>query len=228
MLLGWGVEPAGRRVLDLGCGCGGQSIALAELGSDCLAVDRNERSLHEGLRLAAQRGVQVQFLAADVLSLGLASEGFDLVIMSEILEHLGNLANVERLLRWCRERMAPRGNLYTSFPSWLNPFGGHQSGWPGIRRVPWYHLLPDSTKRWLTPADAPRYIEFAKELNHLTIRAFERAVAWTGLAVSRREFYQLRPEWRLRYGLPAARLPFLQRIPMIRECLTSGAYYLLN
>jgi len=56
----------GRRALDLACGEGRNSIFLAQNGFEVTAVDISERGLERGRRRAAQLGVTVDFIHADL------------------------------------------------------------------------------------------------------------------------------------------------------------------
>lgn len=225
----WEIEVRGKRVLDLGCGSGGLLVALAESGAHGIGVDLQEERIVEAQRMAGQHSVEVQFLAGDVLRMDRFEKPFDLVILSEIVEHLVDRSNVATLLCWCRENLTCSGNVYVSFPPWFSPFAGHQAGWPGIRYIPWYHLMPRRMKRLLAPNQVSRYIEFIQELNHLTIGAFERIVDRSGLAIVRQELYHLRPEYHFRYGTPIIRVPsVIAKVPLIREITAMGAFCLLT
>ena len=63
------VDQVGRlapgRALDIGCGTGGNSMWLAELGWQVTAVDYSVVAIKKGKRLAAERGVNVEFVVAD-------------------------------------------------------------------------------------------------------------------------------------------------------------------
>ncbi len=224
----WRVDVRGLKVLDIGCGSGGLSVALTELGACCLGIDYNTQRIVEARKIATQHQVDVRFLETDILKLDGCDEQFDLIILSEIVEHLVTLLNVEALLSWCRERLVSSGRIYVSFPPWFSPFGGHQAGWPGMCYIPWYHLLPDRVKRWLVPQQASKYLEYAQELDHLTINAFEKAVDRSRLKIIRRQLFHLRPEYYWRYRVPAIRaVPLISDIPVVREFLITGAFYLL-
>jgi len=56
----------GRRALDLACGEGRNSIYLAQKGFEVTAVDISERGLERGRRRAAQLGLAVDFIHADL------------------------------------------------------------------------------------------------------------------------------------------------------------------
>jgi 2-polyprenyl-3-methyl-5-hydroxy-6-metoxy-1,4-benzoquinol methylase len=228
----WGVDVKNMRVLDLGCGTGGITVALAEIGADCVGIDLNPSHIAQAVYMAEEHGVKANFVSTDALKFGqleqvLKGRVFDLVILSEFLEHLVNLQNVSSLLDSLREYLYPGGYLYVSFPPWFNPFGGHQAGWPVIRSIPWFHIIPHRLKRVIAPKHARQYLEFFQELNHLTIGSFENMTKETKLTVVHKELFHFRPEFYWRYGVPTVRSSILGRIPILREVTTTGAFYLL-
>lgn len=228
LLARWGINIKGAQILDLGCGSGGMTVALAESGAECWGVDLRAERIAHASKMAADHDVTVHLLVGNILEMDSFQQAFDLVVMSEVVEHLGNLANVKALLQWCREYLVPQGYAYVSFPPWFSPFAGHQAGWPRIRFIPWYHLLPDTVKKLLAPDHALAYLKFAQELDHLTVGAFETLLQQVGLAIARKELYLIRPEYYYRYGVPELRSALLARIPVLREVSTMGAYYLLG
>lgn len=77
----------GMKVLDLGCGYGVQSVALAPRVESVLGVDKNE----DRIRCAKQnvRTQNIEFLCTDIqFYLERTADKFDLVILSHILEHI--------------------------------------------------------------------------------------------------------------------------------------------
>ncbi|HEY3353987.1 MAG TPA: methyltransferase domain-containing protein [Polyangia bacterium] len=89
--------PDDARILDLGCGTGGNSLALAPYGH-VVGVDRTPGAL----RLAAARPYRARALA-DGLALPFLEGSFDLVVALDILEHLdddvGGARELGRVLR---------------------------------------------------------------------------------------------------------------------------------
>lgn len=69
------------RALDLACGEGRNAVWLAEQGWTVTAVDFSEVGLDKGRRLAADRGVLVDWVAADVTTWPPPDGGFDLVVV---------------------------------------------------------------------------------------------------------------------------------------------------
>jgi SAM-dependent methyltransferase len=71
--------PVGARVLDAGCGTGRVAIRLAELGYECVGVDRDESML----AVARGRGPGLTWVSGDLADLDLRPDGhagFDLVV----------------------------------------------------------------------------------------------------------------------------------------------------
>ena len=69
----------GRRALDIACGEGRNAVFLAQNGFQVSAIDISERGLERGRRRAAQLGMPVDFLRADLEQYRL-QEVYDLII----------------------------------------------------------------------------------------------------------------------------------------------------
>jgi 2-polyprenyl-3-methyl-5-hydroxy-6-metoxy-1,4-benzoquinol methylase len=229
MLENWGLNFYQRRVLDLGCGSGGLSLAMAQRGSNCLGIDQYPLRINEARQYASASGVDVRYSVGNILEMHELDEVFDLIVLAEVIEHLVNTTNVEYVLRWCKRRLAESGSMFISFPPWFNPFGGHQAGWAVIRYIPWFHLFPGWLKKLIIPDQIHHYMQFMYELNHLTIKSFEHTVEKVGLIIAHKWFYHLRPEYHYRYGVPSLKSSLLiSKIPVLAEITTTGAYYILE
>ena len=101
-----------RRILDLGCGIGvhSQAIARAFPQAEYVAVDVAAGLLRFAHLIAAERGVPIHFRQADAASTGLEAESFDLVI-SNIFFHETNPRHLPAILRECRRVLAPGGMM---------------------------------------------------------------------------------------------------------------------
>lgn len=111
-----GVLPEGAgEALDLGCGSGFQSVALAQLGFRVRAVDVSDKLLAE---LASRRGdLPVEVVRADLLDeISSPHAPVELAVcMGDTLPHLGSKGDVERLFEGCSRRLAPGGRLVLTF-----------------------------------------------------------------------------------------------------------------
>lgn len=117
--LAWGAEPnrflapeligmTAGRALDLGTGEGRNAVRLAEQGWSVTAVDFSRAGVDKGRGLAAQRGVEVDWVVADLLDYEPAPAAFDLVILFYI--HLPE-HEWKVVLAKARTALTPSGTL---------------------------------------------------------------------------------------------------------------------
>lgn len=117
---------SGRTALDFGCGTGLMSEALTKLGFGVTAVDldlRPQRLLAERINFSSS----TTFLQADLLTLDLATESFDVILALDVLEHVSPLAPYLEVL----ERVLKQdGVLIISGPTenWLYRVGRKVAG----------------------------------------------------------------------------------------------------
>ncbi|HEX8177615.1 MAG TPA: methyltransferase domain-containing protein [Pyrinomonadaceae bacterium] len=113
-----GSTPEELRVLDVGCGNGSQlALPLARAGFHLKGVDTDARSIEHARRLA-EGMTTVEFVCARVEDLP-AQELYDVVILSEVLEHL---EKPERLLSESVKRMGEGGIMIVTVPNGFGEF----------------------------------------------------------------------------------------------------------
>lgn len=100
--------PPGR-ALDLAAGEGRNSVWLAGRGWRVTAVDFSRVGLTKGRKLAAERGVDVDWVVADLLDYTPAAGAFDLVLITYL--HLAAPART-RVLGRAAAALAPGGTLF--------------------------------------------------------------------------------------------------------------------
>ena len=107
---GLGRELSGLRILDIGCGAGILSEALARTGAQVTGLDATPE-----LIAAAQKHAQEQHLNIDYICRELdqfkPKQKFDLIVASEVLEHV---TDVPAFLQAACARLAPGGIFVTS------------------------------------------------------------------------------------------------------------------
>ena len=101
-----------HRVLDIGCGSGWLAALCAARGARVTATDVS----HIGVAAARHRyGDEVgSFAVGDAYSMGIGSGTFDIVILSEVVEHMEDIPAV---LREAWRLLKPHGRLLVSVPN---------------------------------------------------------------------------------------------------------------
>jgi SAM-dependent methyltransferase len=109
---------AGKRVLEYGCGLGGQAFALAERGAIVTGIDISEVAVALARkRASAMPAARLNFMRADAEALEFEGGSFDLVCGSGILHHL----DLDRALREVHRVLAPGGRAVFYEPVGHNP-----------------------------------------------------------------------------------------------------------
>jgi 2-polyprenyl-6-hydroxyphenyl methylase/3-demethylubiquinone-9 3-methyltransferase len=102
----------GITALDVGCGGGILTEALAKAGAQTLGIDLADASIRVGRQHAEEGGVAVEYrtIAAEDLAKE-RPESFDLVCCLEMLEHVPDPAQV---IKACADLVKPDGNVVFS------------------------------------------------------------------------------------------------------------------
>ncbi len=101
---------AGKRIIDVGCGGGILSEAMAALGADVIGIDAGQAPLavarqhlkESGLRIDYQQATAEEFAAAH-------ADSFDVVTCLELLEHVPDPSSV---VGACKEMVKPGGDVF--------------------------------------------------------------------------------------------------------------------
>lgn len=119
-------DPSGKKILDVGFGNGGVSIAFAMAGAKMCGVDI-EKELYEIAELYAEAcKVEVNFFLYDGQKLPFADDTFDYAISASVFEHT---TSPERYLSEILRVTKPKGKCYLAFPNKLWPKETHTGLW---------------------------------------------------------------------------------------------------
>lgn len=119
----------GGKALDVGCGTGRVTSALAKHGYEVLGIDIEERVIRIARSIAVNRNQNVQFENADYCRSELVWPNFyDLIVCSEVLEHV---TDYQRLIENMHAALKPGGRIIITVPlyprrwSAIDKYGGH-------------------------------------------------------------------------------------------------------
>ena len=122
----WPRLPEKKKALDLGCGHGIQSVALAKLGYEVTAVDFNSQLLNE-LR-GHQKGLPINIIQSDIVEYIINNnDPADLIICwGDTLTHLESQSRIEQFLGASSASLANGGHIVLSFRDYTKELTGDQ------------------------------------------------------------------------------------------------------
>jgi SAM-dependent methyltransferase len=184
-LSGWEApHPATSRVLELGCGRGGNLLPMAAAlpGSTFVGVDRSRRQVEEARRVASETELpNVRFVDAGFESLGDAGGPFDFVLCHGVCSWIPPASRRE-LLAVVARSLAPAGIAYVSFnvlPGWYERLAARD--WLRFARG----QEAGASLRWLHDQVSPELADYRRRLD-----AVDRRLAETDRAYQAHEYLE--------------------------------------
>lgn len=122
-----GIGPVRQKLaIDLGAGHGLQSISLARLGFEVIAVDFNRQLLDE--LCINKKDLNIEVACDEMISF---LESFNrsaeaIVCMGDTITHLETINHVEELVVKISDRLVPGGKLVLSFRELITELKGHE------------------------------------------------------------------------------------------------------
>lgn len=224
------VEPMGdiegKRVLDIGCGLGGKTVAYGEAGARVtigIDISLKHVTASHAFTSKSDRGYQWAYLVGDASRMPVEDAAIDTVIANDAMEHFadpaGTLDEIRRVVR-------SGGAVWVFFTPHFSPLGSHLYDYI---YMPWCHLLfsRENLKTAIGRVLAARTADvssddiagrlreimrsYDEDLNHMSVRRFFRLV-------------RSLPGFRVTYKkLAPAKFEFLKPltyVPIIRELIT--------
>jgi len=153
---------SGLRILDVGCGGGLMSEALARLGAQVVGVDASPGNVAAARLHARSQSVTVDYRLGEPAEVLAPEERFDVVLALEVVEHV---SDVPAFLATAAALLAPGGMLFVStidrtFKSFVVAIIGAEY----LLRV-----LPRGTHQW-SMFVRPKELSSALDPSHLQIR----------------------------------------------------------
>lgn len=222
----------GDNVFEVGSAEGGVLAAFVEAGgNEAIGTDIALDRIGMGQKISNILGIQIEFSSHNIITEEIPTDWenkFDLVLLRDVIEHLDDtnvaLANIKRIIK-------PGGYLFVSFPPYYSAFGGHQHTLGNkLGKLPFIHYLPNFLFQKMISKGRDADIHEVRRLQHikLTTKKFEDASIMNGYQIFKREFYLLRPVYKMKFGLPTIKLTPISFLKLIRDYLSMEALYILQ
>lgn len=223
------------RVLEVGCGEGGNLLPFARLGAKVVGVDLSETRIEQARIFFLETNQKGEFHNVDFLQMASPrnEELFDIVLVHDVIEHIEpqfKEAFISRIKMFAKDD----GIVFFRFPAWQMPFGGHQQICrnPLLAKIPFIHLLPKRAYRWLLSAfgeSVPCIEELLSiKRSRVTIEKFESLCRKLEYQVLDRTLWFINPHYKVKFNIPAIKLKLCKHIPYLRNLFSTSCFYIIT
>lgn len=220
------------KVLEVGCGEGGNLLPFAEAGCRVMGVDIDAMRIEQARTFFTQRHQQGQFIATDIFQLEDKATNFPLILLHDVIEHI---RDKERFLSGLQKHLSADGAIFVGFPAWQMPFGGHQQIAHSriVSHFPFLHLLPRTLYKWILRLCGEQEHAITELLDikstGCTIELFNRIARQANYQIIDRRLYLINPHYKIKFGLSPRRLNgVIAAIPYIRNFSCTSCFYILK
>jgi len=222
----------GIRVLEVGCGEGGNLMPFLELGCECYGVELNDLN-YKNAQTFYDKSPYKKYLHLyhnDIYNLTYQDLGdsFDVIFLRDVLEHI---PNQEMLMKHLKQFLAPNGIVFIAFPPWRMPFGGHQQICRSkfLCKLPYFHILPKKIYEKILKlcGEKPKGLLEIKETG-ISINRFEKITRKENYEVIKKTYWLINPNYQVKFGITPRKLHKLLQIHWLQDFYTTAVYYLLK
>lgn len=230
-------EKKWTRVLEIGCAEAGVLKAFLEEGAFCTGIELSQYRIERAEKFHAEAVAEgrIEFLNRNIFDIDPEHDLgglYDLVILKDVIEHIpGQKEFIHHLPSFLIEG----GLIFFAFPPWQMPYGGHQQVCKNklLSKLPYFHLLPKPIYKGILKLGGETQYTIdelmAVKSTGLSIEAFERALAFNQLEIIGKRHYLFNPIYQYKFNLrPRKQNRVVNRIPFLRDFVTSASYYLVK
>lgn len=222
---------AGSKILEVGCGEGGNLMPFLNLGCHCYGIDIACNKISNGNTFYKEHPGfdKLSLMCEDVFKWQPAVK-FDVIFLRDVLEHLPDRAV---FLNKIKTFLNPGGVVFLGFPPWQNPFGGHQqiceNKW--LSKAVFMHLLPRRMYHSVLKkgGESGSKIESLMEIRdtRISIGQFLRLIKRCDYKINKQMLYFINPNYEIKFGLKP-RKQILSFIPVLRNFIITTCYYVIS
>lgn len=226
-----------KRVLEIGCAEAGVLKCFLEEGAFCTGIELSASRITQAEKYHAEALAEgrIEFVNRNIFDIDPQHDlggPYDLVILKDVIEHIpGQLAFIAQLSQFLKED----GYIFFAFPPWQMPYGGHQQVCKSklLSKLPYFHLLPGFLYSGVLKmaGETPATIQDLMEVKStgISIERFEKCLRLNKLSVVAKRHYLFNPIYQFKFGVkPRQQSKLISHIPVLRNFLTTGVYYLVK
>lgn len=223
------------RVLEIGCGEGGNLLPFLEMYCECCGVELSESNYNNALQFYENNPLKSNLILLNKNIYDTVPDEiggvFDIIFLRDVIEHI---PEQERFMKHLKQFVAPTGILFFAFPPWRMPFGGHQqiSKKKWISSMPYIHIFPKSIYKFILKIlgssnnEINGLLEIAS--TGISIHRFEKIIRREKYTMIKKTHWLFNPNYQIKFGLKPRKVFKIFHIPHIQDFYTTAVYYLLR
>jgi 2-polyprenyl-3-methyl-5-hydroxy-6-metoxy-1,4-benzoquinol methylase len=221
---------ADTKVLEIGCGEGGNLQPFLDIGCTVTGVDILPHKIENGkiYYQSHPKKNNLTLIIKDIYDISNQTDfTFDLIIMRDTIEHI---PDQEKFMHHVRHFLKPGGKIFFAFPPWRMPFGGHQQICQNkfLSMLPYFHILPAFMYKGILRlfGESEQTIEDLAEIKdtRLSVSRFHNILRKNGFGIEKETCYFINPNYEIKFGLkPRVLFPWL-KIPFFMDFYTTAVY----
>lgn len=223
---------ANSRVLEIGCGEGGNLVPFLEYGCECYGVELSEGNYKNAIEFHSKLPYRehLHLFNNDIYNITYHNLGgkFDVIFLRDVIEHI---PNQEKFMQHLKQFLQPDGVVFFAFPPWRMPFGGHQQICKNkfLSKLPYFHILPNIIYEKILKmfGESCKSLLEIKETG-ISINRFQRIIRKENFEIIKKEYWFINPNYEVKFGLRPRKLLKILQIPFLQDFYVTAAYYLLK
>ena len=225
---------ANTRVLEIGCGEGGNLVPFLDMGCEVVGIDITPSRIELAQKYLANHPNKdkLKLIAADIYTRTGQDGKFDLIIMRDVIEHIHDQ---DRFMVFVQMFMHKTTRFFLAFPPWYNPFGGHQQICKNrfLSKLPFYHILPSGIYKIILRLgkESPQTIADLIEIKEtgISLERFEKIAKKHRFHIDKKTWYFINPNYDTKFGIkPKVQWQIFTFLPFIRNFTVTAGYYILS
>lgn len=223
------------RVLEIGCGEGGNMVPFLDLGCKVVGLDISDYKIDLAKDFFADHSQKenLELIIEDIYKVTADDIGkFDVIMMRDVIEHIPNQS---LFLAYVKQFLKTNGKLFMGFPPWYMPFGGHQQVCKSkfLSMLPYFHILPKfaygAIMRLFGETESIIKSRFDIKDTGITIERLDSILKKEAFSIDLRQLFLINPNYEVKFGLtPRKQFALFGSIPFIRNFVTTCCYYVIS